>query len=56
MADITMCKGNNCSMKDSCYRHTATANEFWQSWFIVVPYEPAKQPTCDYFWNNKEMK
>ena len=54
MADITMCKGTGCPMKDNCYRHTAKACEFRQSYFMVVPltYMREDEVTCEHFWNN----
>lgn len=58
MADITMCSGElgygeMCPMRGNCYRHTATANE-WQSYFVLVPYNPAGFPKCEYYWDDKE--
>lgn len=32
MPDISMCPGNNCPIKDSCYRHKAMPNGDRQSW------------------------
>lgn len=48
MADITMCSGRGCKQRNSCYRFTATACEFRQSYFAQVPME--KNGVCDYFW------
>lgn len=31
MADITMCVGTGCPLRDKCYRYTATPNEHRQS-------------------------
>lgn len=56
MADITKCKGDECSIKESCYRFTAKASEFWQSWFLNSPIKDGK---CDMFWgveNDYTMK
>jgi hypothetical protein len=36
MADITMCSGDGCSIKESCYRFTAPINEYAQSYFMEV--------------------
>ena len=49
MADITMCSGVGCDMKDKCYRFTAERSH-WQSWFSVVP---IKDGECDKFWDNE---
>lgn len=48
MADITMCSGEGCSTKESCYRFKAPVNEFRQSYFMKVP---GKDESCNYYWN-----
>lgn len=47
MPDITMCYGNSCPKKEECYRHTATANPWRQSYFVIEPLE--EDNSCDYF-------
>lgn len=37
MADITMCTGENCSLKDDCYRYKALPNLHMQSMFVTPP-------------------
>jgi hypothetical protein len=37
MADITMCAGEGCLKKESCYRFNATPNPFRQSYFMDIP-------------------
>lgn len=49
MADITMCEGTNCSVKNKCHRHTAVINEYRQSYFTNIP---GKDEKCDHFWDN----
>jgi hypothetical protein len=44
MADITMCEGKNCPLKESCYRYTAKPNEYRQSYFVN---SPVKDGQCD---------
>lgn len=51
MADITMCKWENCTKKEKCYRYTAIVNEFRQSYFLETP-----KWDCDYFINNEKWK
>ncbi len=46
MADITMCNGAECSLKNKCYRHTAPMS-FRQSMFAKAP---IKDGLCDYYW------
>ena len=54
MADISMCKGNGCSKKEKCYRHTAVQNEYWQTFFLKEPID--EKGECEYFWYNKRLK
>lgn len=51
MADITMCKGGGCPLKEKCSRFTATADEHRQAWFIDVPYEDGK---CEMYWGENQ--
>jgi hypothetical protein len=45
--DITMCKGTDCPLKETCYRYTATPS-FLQSVFIDIPLK--EDGTCEYYW------
>ena len=49
MADIAMCNGDNCSLKENCYRFKATINPYYQSYFTEIPFDH-KSKTCDQFW------
>ena len=51
MADITMCSGNDCPVKEKCYRFTAKPSEFRQSYFFQPPggQEDGKF-TCEMYW------
>lgn len=37
MSDICKCDGTSCPLRDSCYRFTAEANPYRQSYFMEVP-------------------
>lgn len=37
--DISMCKGDGCLVKDTCYRFTAKPDEVAQSYFTEVPWD-----------------
>lgn len=50
MADITMCSGEGCVQKLSCYRHTATFNPNRQTIFKNPPIKDGK---CEKFWDNE---
>ena len=56
MADITMCKGTGCKVKESCYRYTAPVNEHRQSYFLGVPlyydHETGIE-SCDHYWERQ---
>lgn len=45
-----MCSGENCPMKERCYRFTATKSDWRQSFFLNPPIKEDK--TCDHFWDN----
>jgi hypothetical protein len=49
MADITMCKGENCKLKHNCYRFKAEPNKHRQSYFSEPPFKGNK---CKYYWEN----
>jgi len=53
MPDITMCRGDDCPLKEQCYRYKAKPDEYLQSYFVTPPYI---DNTCDRFWKMKEVK
>lgn len=48
MADISMCIGFRCPIKETCYRYKAKPNEHWQSYFKDTPYDHKKKE-CEYY-------
>lgn len=57
MADITMCSGVGCRVKDKCYRFTANKSEFWQSYFTEPPLKVEDDVlVCDMFWGENNDK
>lgn len=46
MPDITMCSGQDCPLKEKCYRYKATPSKYQQSYFSDPPCNGDK---CDYF-------
>ena len=57
MPDITMCKGEGCGIKEDCYRHTAKANEHWQTYFTESPCSQKMGGTaCEYFTPNRRAE
>ncbi len=51
MADITMCTGEKCKLKKSCYRFTAPVNVYWQSYFLTPPIKEVEgKKICDLYW------
>ena len=42
-----MCKGDNCPIKDQCYRYRAVPAKHWQTYFIEPPMKEGK---CEQFW------
>ena len=52
MPDITMCKGGDCTMKQTCYRFRATPNEYRQSYFGKPPFKGVDEDgnsECDHY-------
>lgn len=55
--DITMCKGQNCDKKESCYRFKAEPNRFRQSYFVETPWvDHHGEQVCDKYWPTKEQE
>lgn len=52
MPDITMCKGEDCPLRESCYRYKAKPNEFGQSYFY---YSPIQGEECKYYWEWRDI-
>lgn len=48
--DILKCSGENCPLKDNCYRYTAKDSEYRQVYFRDVPYKDGK---CDEYWEKQ---
>ena len=44
MSDISKCEGNNCSIKETCYRFTAKSNPYRQSYITPDPVN------CEHYW------
>lgn len=47
MADITMCMGDGCPLKETCYRYLAEPEPEDQTYLMAVPF---KDGTCDLYW------
>lgn len=59
MPDITMCNGDNCPFKETCYRYLATPSEYMQSYFMKPPFDMVDgEHVCSYYWehNKKDGK
>lgn len=53
MPDITKCDGNNCPLKERCWRFIS-ADSMIQSYFINPPIKDNGE--CDHFWDIEEEK
>lgn len=54
-----MCTGENCPLKETCYRYTAFPNQWGQSYYVNVPYNEEKKECEEYrenYENNKHEK
>jgi hypothetical protein len=52
MPDVTMCYGEGCAQKESCYRYLATPDKYWQSYFTTPPVD--ENGNCDYYWKHDD--
>ena len=50
MDDTAMCKGDDCPIKEDCWRFMAPASR-WQSYLATPPFT---EEGCDYFWDMNE--
>jgi len=46
--DITMCSGQECPKKDTCFRYLAKPSEYRQSYFFDTPIK--EDGTCEHYW------
>jgi hypothetical protein len=54
MADIIMCDGGKCPLKETCYRFKATPNEYRQSYFLEEPFVETKNGViCNHYWKHE---
>lgn len=54
MPDITMCKGDGCTIKQTCYRYKTTPDEYGQSYFGSAPSQGVDEDgntKCDYYYS-----
>lgn len=60
--DITKCSGENCPIKEKCYRFTTQSNEFRQSYFVEIPGKwqddvlNKKVWECEMFWGERSQE
>jgi hypothetical protein len=52
MSDIAKCQDDKCPSREACYRFTAPASDFWQSYGNFNREEDATN--CDMFWRNEQ--
>ena len=58
MADISKCSGENCQVRDKCYRYLAISNPYRQAWSNYQTKEHSFTPEkgCDEFWDRTPEK
>lgn len=54
MADITMCKSQDCPLRDTCYRYKAKASEYLQAYFTEPPYNK-ETGECPTYWGTPQQ-
>jgi len=53
MTDISKCNGDNCPIKEKCYRFTASAEHLWQSYVSPGEEDEVETGKCPLFWDNQ---
>ena len=48
MADLTLCKGHNCPLKNECKRFLSKGDDTHNYWFFFIHYS-AKRQECEFF-------
>jgi hypothetical protein len=57
MPDITLCRGEGCTIKNECYRYAAKPNEYRQAYFAESPCTKKMGGTaCDYYMSNRRSE
>ena len=56
MVDITMCRDEDCPMKDKCFRYTAIPDVLRQSYFFGSPRSCKETNVCDSFLGVRKSK
>ena len=58
MADITMCNGKGCTMRNTCYRFKAARGEY-QAYFTNAPHKDKvdedNNTICEYYWKQDKL-
>lgn len=53
MSDITMCRGKDCPLKETCRRFKAEPNPHRQSYFVNPPIEQETEK-CLHYWREED--
>jgi hypothetical protein len=51
--DSTMCDGQGCELKSTCYRYKAEPSKYRQTYFTEAPNDGDQ---CDYYWETAEER
>jgi len=56
MTDITKCDGEECPVKEHCYRFTAICNEHRQTFLATIPGKRGEDGKweCELFWGEPQ--
>lgn len=45
---VGVIKNFECPLKETCYRYKAKPDEYWQSYFVGIPYDKEKKD-CEFY-------
>ena len=52
MADIAMCSGTGCELREQCFRYTAPISDIQPVISSVPDFPVVKRTKCEFFWDN----
>ena len=55
MPDISKCFGNDCPLKEKCFRYTCKPDELWQSYNDFKSYLNEDKTDCEQFISNDRL-
>lgn len=56
MTDISKCNGEQCPIREECWRYISQANSLWQSYIEPPVEKPINKDNCVMYWPLNKQK